>query len=304
VKNLHDFEPVPMRPAKRLTVVVLTHNRVKEVTHTVRHLLQNPDAPPIIVVDNGSSDGTCEVLQRSFSSIRVIGLSRNIGAAARNVGIIAADSPYVALCDDDTWWEPDGLIRAAEHLEQHPTLAIVCGRVLVGSDEREDDTCVLMSESPLSSSVSLPGKPILGFLAGASMIRRLAFIEVGGFEPRFFIGGEESLVAVDLAARGWELAYVNDVLVHHYPSPSRDKLSRQRLLFRNNLWFCWLRRPLSRICRETARAIAFCLQHPRFIPPFLEAFRDLRWIMRKRTVLPHRIEANLRLLERSASRLK
>ena len=91
----------------------------------------------------------------------------------------------------------------------------------------------------------------MGFLAGASMVRRSAFLQAGGFEPRFFIGGEEELLSIDLASRGWWLCYVPEIVVHHYPSPRRDVFSRRWHLVRNALWFAWLRRPFSSAVRRT-----------------------------------------------------
>ena len=79
--------------------------------------------------------------------------------------------------------------------------------------------------------------------AGASMVRRSAFLTGGGFEARFFLGGEEELLAADLAARGHWLCYVPDLVVHHHPSPLRDGQGRRLTAARNALWFTWLRRP-------------------------------------------------------------
>src|SRR2546423_942387 len=73
----------------------------------------------------------------------------------------------------------------------------------------------------------MPGRPLLGFFAGASVIRRSAFFEVGGYDERYFIGGEEQLLAWDLAARGYWLCYVPEVVVHHHPSPQRDGQTRR-----------------------------------------------------------------------------
>jgi GT2 family glycosyltransferase len=222
----------------RVTAVVLTHNRAQEVLRTVEHLLGLPEQPGVIVVDNGSSDETAEALAHRFPGVEVIKLPCNIGAAGRNAGVARAKSPYVALCDDDTWWAPGALPRAAEALDAYPRLAIVTGRVLIGPEGREDPACRRMAQSPLSvlGRGGLPGPPILGFLAGASVIRRAAFLQVGGFEPRLFLGGEEALVAVDLAAAGWEMCYLEDAVVHHYPSAVRDSRLRRQLLLRNGLW--------------------------------------------------------------------
>ncbi len=65
-----------------------------------------------------------------------------------------------------------------------------------------------MEHSPLPVEPDLPGPPVLGFLACAAIVRRKAYLEVGGFDPRMMIGGEEELLAADLASAGWGLAYV------------------------------------------------------------------------------------------------
>ncbi|HKN88323.1 MAG TPA: glycosyltransferase [Nitrospiraceae bacterium] len=277
----------------RITVVVLTYTRVREVSQTVECLLGLPEHPTIIVVDNGSTDGTSDVLARRFPSIRIITLERNVGAAARNVGIRAARTPYVALCDDDTWWAAGSLRRAADVFDDHPHVAVLTARVLVGPEGREDPTCRRMEQSPLAAESDLPGIPILGFLAGASMIRRTAFLSVGGFEPRFFLGGEEALVAVDLAAAGWQMVYMRDVIVRHYPSHQRDARARRRLLLRNALWFTWLRRPFPTAVQQTGRLLRPALADPHEAWGFFQAVAGLPWIMRRRRCLPAAVEAAL-----------
>ena len=77
----------------RISVVVLTHNRVREVTATVERLLALPERPAVIVVDNGSSDGTLQALRSRFAHlvrVRIIGCGKNLGAAGRNHGVAAA----------------------------------------------------------------------------------------------------------------------------------------------------------------------------------------------------------------------
>jgi glycosyltransferase involved in cell wall biosynthesis len=158
---------------KTVTVVVLTHNRIREVLQTVQRLLALPEHPAIIVVDNGSTDGTADILACRFPGIRIIALERNLGAAARNVGIRDAKTPYVALCDDDTWWVRGSLLRAAEALESYPRVAVVTGRVLVGRHEREDPACRVMAHSPLTTDSPLPGRSLYDSPSGIPERRRI-----------------------------------------------------------------------------------------------------------------------------------
>jgi GT2 family glycosyltransferase len=283
----------------RVTAVVLTYNRVTEVMRTIGHLAALPEQPAIIVVDNGSQDGTSARLTKSFPEITVLRLERNIGAAARNAGVQEAATRYVALCDDDTWWATDGsLRRAADVLDQHDRIAVVTAKVLVGPDEREDPTCALMAKSPLHRPAGFPGPSILGFLAGASLVRREAFLEVGGFEPKLFLGGEEALMAYDLAEAGWSMVYLSTALVHHHASPSRDSIGRRRLLLRNALWIAWLRRPFVSACRETWRAYETIRSDPAALPGFSDTLSNVRWLIRRRRVVSPRIEHLIRMVEK------
>ena len=265
----------------RVTLVILTYNRVREALGTVERSLALPERPSVIVVDNGSTDGSAECIARRFPAVRVLRLPHNGGAAGRNAGVERAGTPYVAFSDDDTVWAPGSLMRAVELLECCPRLAVVTARLLVGPEGREDPVSALMSASPLPSE-GLPGTALLGFLAGASVFRRRAFVEAGGYEPRLFIGGEERLLAYELACRGWAMIYAAEVLAHHYPSAARDAAARARLLARNALWIAWLRRSLPAALRQTLRTPW---------PALLDALRGAPWVLRHRRRLPAPIEA-------------
>lgn len=280
----------------RVAVVVLTHNRRDEVLRTVNRLRELPGRPPVVAVDNASSDGTAEAL-RAVSGIDVVALPVNLGAAGRNVGARRVSSTYVAFADDDTWWEPASLVRAADLLDAHPRIAVVSGRVLVGPDEREDPACAVMAHSPLERAPGLPGVPLLGFLAGASMVRRRPFLEHGGFHPMLFLGGEEKLLAVDLVSAGWHCLYVPEVVVHHSPSPQRATDDHRRLLVRNALWFMWLRRPARRAIPLTLRLMAAATRDPLFRRAVLDALWHGGWTLTERRVVPPAVEEALRRLE-------
>lgn len=280
-----------------VAVVVLTHNRLAEVAGTVARMRALPERPRLVVVDNASTDGTAPALERLFPDVTVVALPRNLGAAGRNEGVRRAEAPYVALCDDDTWWAPGSLAHAARLLDEHPRLGLVTGRVLVGDGGQVDPTCVEMAASPLAAHGALPGTPVLGFLAASTVVRRSAFLEVGGFEPRFFLGGEERLLAIDLAAAGWRLAYVDEIVVHHHPSKTRDARSRRQLVARNDLWCAWLRRPVPSALRETARILRRALDDPGTALGAAAALAGLPWVLRHRRAAPPDVEQALRLLE-------
>ncbi|MBY8852153.1 glycosyltransferase, partial [Saccharothrix sp. MB29] len=139
---------------------------------------------------------------RDFPRVRVLALGHNVGASARNRGVRAADTPYVAFCDDDSWWAPGALDRAEELFREHPALGLVAARVVVEPEGREDPVCAEMASSPLGRGGDLPGPRVLGFICCASIVRREAFLRVGGFNPVLFFPGEERLFSWDMAAAG------------------------------------------------------------------------------------------------------
>jgi GT2 family glycosyltransferase len=282
---------LPSPPLDRVTVVVMTRDRRADLART----LPCHEAP-VILVDNGSTDGSVGFVRAALPQVTVVALPANGGAVARNIGVSLAATPYVAFADDDSWWEPGSLARAVDVLDTHPRAAVVAARVLVGCDEADDPICAAMAAAPLGRAADLPGPSVLGFLACAAVVRRAAFLEVGGFDDVVFFGGEEERVALDLAAAGWGLAYVPDLVVHHHPSPVRDPAARTVQAERNRLLTAVLRRPWGVVAREVVR---LARSGPVGRAALRAAVRRLPQAQRARTRLPRAVEARRRALDRS-----
>jgi GT2 family glycosyltransferase len=279
----------------RISVVLMTRDRRDQTLRTLGKLDELPDRPPVIVVDNGSSDGTAAAIGDAFPSVSVIELGRNLGAQARTVGVRAATTPYVAFSDDDSWWAPESLDRAADHFDKVPRLGLIAARILIGPSERLDPICTEMAASPLRED-DLPGPAVLGFIACGAVVRREAYLGAGGFHPVVFFLGEETVLAQDLAAAGWGLAYVDDVVCHHHPQPGPERAGRTQLQLRNWLLSSWLRRPLPIAARDTFTVVRR-LPDPVARGALLEAARRLPQVRRHRRTLPPRVERQVRLLE-------
>ncbi len=108
------------RASADVSVVIATRNRRARVIETLRRLVELPEEPAVIVVDDASWDGTSPAVRGAFPHVTVVRLSHNRGAAARNVGVRHAATPYVAFADDDSWWAPGALRAAASCFEAHP----------------------------------------------------------------------------------------------------------------------------------------------------------------------------------------
>lgn len=249
----------------------------------------------MIVVDNASSDGTADAAS-SVPGVEVVRLGRNCGAAARNHAVLRLQTPYVAFSDDDSWWAPGALARAERLFKRHPQLGLIAGRIMVGPDGRVDPGCEAMNRSPLGHPPGCPGPAVLGFIACGAIVRRSAFLDAGGFDPALHIAGEETLLALDMASSGWDLAYVDDVVAHHHPYPD-SREGRRTLELRNQLWITWLRRPVPLAMRLTGRTA----WHARRQGEARAALRGIvpliPRVLRSRERLPASVETMMRVLD-------
>ncbi|MEV6905314.1 glycosyltransferase [Amycolatopsis sp. NPDC051372] len=282
---------------RRISVVIITRNRRDQLRRTLVHMTSLPDEAPIVVADNASADGSAEMVAREFPAVRLLRLGENLGAVARNLAVAEVTTPYVAFCDDDTCWQAGALTRAAELLDQHLDLGSITGRCLVEPGLAEDPITPELRNSPVPGPDWLPGPALLGIMAGLTAVRVDAFHEVGGFSPRLWLGGEEELFALDLAARGWWMSWAEDVVIHHAPSPLRDPRHRRRLGIRNTLWTLLLRRPWSAVARRGADVLRSAPFDGATFAALGEVLRGLPWVLAERRVVPAAVEEGLRLLE-------
>lgn len=279
------MSPVHRPEPGAVTVVVVSRDRRDALLENLPRL-----AAPVILVDNGSSDGTPEAVEIAYPWVRVVRLPANIGAAARTMGVRLAGTRYVAFADDDSYWEDGALARAAALLDAYPRVGLLTATVLVGPQGRLDPVSAAMAAAPLGHPDSLPGPPVTGFLACAAVVRRDAYLAAGGFHPGLGSYGEEDLLAMDLATAGWQLAYVPSLRVRHLPGPAgRDRRARDRQQARNRLLTAWLRRPVRVVLRTLLRAVRDADGRA----GLWRAVRALPWVVRQRRVVPERVEAAL-----------
>jgi len=283
----------------RVTVVIATRDRRASLERTLRRLTALPDRVAVTVVDNGSSDGTAAMV-RGFPTVTLVELAANRGALARDVGVELARTPVVAFADDDSWWESGALDQAADLLDRHPRLAVAVARVVLTGGEHDgvDRVSRKMRRAVLGTEPDLPGPSVLGFPACGALCRRSAFLGVGGFSELLFFGGEETLLALDLAAAGWGLSYVDELIAWHAPAPDREpsprRWARQE---RNDVLVEWLRRPVRVAAASTVALGARGLRDPaaraaftgvlRRLPAALADRRPVRPDLERRFALAH-----------------
>jgi GT2 family glycosyltransferase len=295
-----------MDATARTSFVIVSRDRAYELATTVVRLLDSTHCP-IIVVDNNSRDESVAVMNRiaarSSGRLRVIELDTNRGAVGRNVGVAATHTPYVAFCDDDSWWTPQSPALGAALFDRYPSLGLLAARTIVWPQRHDDPFSTELANSPLGRRTDLPGPSVLGFMSCASMVRKSAFEAAGGFSEILHFRGEEQLLAVDMAALGWDLCYCHELVAIHQPSALRATTAVQDArVLRNAVLTTWLRRPMPQCLKATGTLLWAALRDREHARSAVEAILRLPDVINERRSLPAKVERALAVLESREAR--
>jgi glycosyltransferase involved in cell wall biosynthesis len=206
-----------------VTLVVCSRNRGTQLQGCLQSIAQlaAPFAWELMLVDNGSTDDTAEVMKAFLKASQVPGRylyepTRGNGAG-RNAAIACARGEIIAFTDDDCYLEPNYLVSVRRFFEDS-TVGFMCGRILL-----HDPTDYPITINESCEPVAIPSGRFIrpGLFQGANMaFRREPLQGVGAFDPRFGAGtafaGEDMDVAMRLSAAGWNGGYHPDAVVRHH----------------------------------------------------------------------------------------
>lgn len=295
----HPSTAPPRREASRVTVIVVTRDRPRELAGVVRQLRQLTEQPRLILLDHASNHATAVARIASLHGADLVRCEHHLGAAACNQVVASVVTPHVAFCDDGTWWSDGALKRACDLLDEYPHIGAINGRVLVGSSETEHPCCERMAHSPLDSS-GLPGPALISFMSNAVVMRTRAFRHAEGYEPQVFGGAEEALIGLSLAALGWRIVYARDVTMHQLPAVSCGAAMAPSLVVRNRLWVAWLRLPWPDAWRETRAAFSEARHGGHFWTVLWHSIKPLSWLVLRRRAVPDPVSRMHRAARASA----
>ena len=228
----------------RLSIIIATFNSSSDIVRCLGALHEHPPKVEhdIVVVDNASSDGTVDLVQRDFPNVRVLPLARNIGfAAANNIAIATSQGELLLLLNPDTVVPPGTIDRLVAALDRDPGIAACGPRLVDGSGRVELSFGRMMGPfNELRQKVLVAGHasgwPLVAahvdrithvegdhdWVSGACLcVRRSAADAVGGLDERYFLYAEDVDFCAAIRARGGRIRFVPDVHVVHLRGRSR-----------------------------------------------------------------------------------
>lgn len=239
----------------RSTIVIPNYNGIQYIENCLRSLADEP--AQVILVDNGSTDGSRELVQEKFPQVRLICLDRNYGfCKAVNTGIDASKTAYVILLNNDTEAAP-GFVRALEKpLEED-------SRVFSGSaqmrslyrrellDDGGDYYCALGWAFALGKDRPADryqtGRQIFAACGGACIYRKTVLDRIGCLDENHFAYLED----IDLGYRaricGYRNLYIPEAVIYHAgsgASGSRYNKFKVDLTSRNSIYLVYKNMPI------------------------------------------------------------
>jgi glycosyltransferase involved in cell wall biosynthesis len=198
-----------MQSSPAITAVIPAYNAETCVARAIESVLgQTLPVGEVIVVDDGSRDGTSEVASRFGRPVRVLQQTNAGPAAARNHGVREAHSEWIAFLDADDAWLPTKLERQAVHLGD-ARVGVVHSYVV-----NVDDKFCYDGEQTFER---LWRQNVIG--TSTALVRKEAWASVGGFhEDRRLMGVEDYHFWLQIAADGWRFAVCREELSHYTPA--------------------------------------------------------------------------------------
>ena len=211
-----------------------------------------------VVVDNGSTDGTADMLRSEFPDAVVVSFPENRGfAVAVNAGVRAARGRYVALLNNDAEAEPDWLSALVAALDARPDVGSVASKMLTVRDPGVVDSVGAamglfaydIGRGARDGAPFASGRELLCPCAGAAAYRREVFDTVGDFDEAFFAWFEDVELGIRAQLAGFKCWFEPAARVRHHAHATAAQLSVPKTVFmvRNALLLFFQTMPMRRL---------------------------------------------------------
>lgn len=208
----------------------------------------------VVVVDNGSTDGSQQMLAEKYPDVLLIQNEGNVGLGkASNQGIKATNGRYVLLLNNDTLVNGPALDVLVEYLDAHPEAGAAAGKLLNPDGSFQSGYApfsTLLEEFLIVTHIGellWPGYPShgdsneikeTGWMSSACLlVRRAALDRVGLLDESYFIYGDEADLQYRLNKAGWKVVFLPNSSIIHFGGRSMDRWKRRKMVYRGKMMF-------------------------------------------------------------------
>ncbi len=188
----------------------------------------------VIIVDNGSSDGSIKYIEENFPKFKIIKLDKNYGfAKAVNIGFKKSNAEFVVVLNNDTKTRKDWLQNLIKAAEGHKQVFAVCSKLLnFYNPTLIDGVGVTINEVGQAKSLGFQKKDgkefseeryVFGVTGGAALFRRDLFLKLGGFDEKYFMYFEDLDLSWRAQLLGYKSIYCPSAVVYHKHKASSKK---------------------------------------------------------------------------------
>ena len=218
------------------TVLITTKNRRDELRNALHSVVAQSIAVEVLVIDDGSNDGTFEMVRTEFPAARVVRHEQSQGLIARrNEGVTAASANIVISIDDDAALSSTEVVRTTlTEFDDDRIGAVAMPYIDVNRDAR------VRQRAPATDT----GYATDRFIGTAHALRRDVFLRIGGYRDGLVHQGEEGDYCLRMLDAGFLVRLGNADPIHHFESPRRDFRRMDFFGVRNAVVFVWQNVPM------------------------------------------------------------
>jgi len=235
------------------TVVVTTRNRRSELRTALESAVAQSSRPEVLVIDDGSTDGTADMVSADFPSVRLVRHADSRGLIVRrNEGARLAAGDVVFSIDDDAEFSSQRVVAQTLEDFDHPRIGAVAIPYL---EPRKDKR--LHQSAPDGQQTWITSQ----FIGTAHALRRDTFLALGGYREDLFHQGEEGDFAVRMLAAGYVTRLGCSDPIIHWESARRDHWRMDFYGPRNSILFAWQNAPWPWLPLNLVATTVNCLGH-------------------------------------------
>lgn len=237
-----------MNQPKFVSVLIVNYNAANYAKACIKSVLNQSNIKlEIIVVDNASADDSVKVLKNAFGKkITLIESKENLGfGRANNLAAGKAKGEFILLLNPDTEIQDQlAISKIIDFLTVNNRLGMVGPKI---HEPRKNKYVTPRLSYPSSKKLKfnqkfkqLPGK-IAWLLGACLLLRREVYLEMSGFDPDYFLYGEDADIGLRIRQHGYEIGYCEDVVIHHVAGASEfgaDSLDKWLRKKRGVFLFC------------------------------------------------------------------